>query len=146
MKKSSDPRHNSRRLALGALFCSLFTDSQNNTCFDLSKELLDLSDGEFEKVLTDRIINGITENRKDIDEIIQECAPDWPIDKISKVDLIILRVAVFEVLYCDDIPDKVVIDEAVELAKEFGGDTSGKFINGVLGTVVEIKEKTKEES
>ncbi len=143
MKSTSDPRHNARKLALGSLFCWLFSEPDFQSCQNLTKELLEFDDSEVDVSLTNKIIEGITEHREEIDKIIQDCAPDWPIDKISKVDLIILRIAVFEILYNDEVPDKVVIDEAVELAKEFGGDTAQKFVNGVLGTVVEIKEKTK---
>jgi N utilization substance protein B len=64
------------------------------------------------------------------------------LDKISKVDLVILRIAIFEILYGKHkVPEKVAIDEAVELAKEFGNETSSKFVNGVLGTVVSLKKE-----
>jgi N utilization substance protein B len=143
MKSVTDPRHNSRRLALGALFCWLFSDNpENESCVLTAKDLLGIDEEALDRPLADLIVKGVGDNKKDIDEIIQDCAPDWPIEKISKVDLIILRISVFELLYSDHVPDKVVIDEAVELAKEFGGDTSGKFVNGVLGTVVDIKNKT----
>lgn len=71
-----------------------------------------------------------------IDQAIEKAAPEWPIAKIAKIDVSILRLAVFELFYKKDAPIKVVIDEAVELAKEFGNDQSAKFINGVLGTIV----------
>jgi len=89
--------------------------------------------------LTLEIEKGVKKHKKEIDEIIEKCAPEWPIDKIAKVDLVILRIAVYEILYSEKVPEKVAIDEAVELAKEFGNDTSSKFVNGVLGTVLEIK-------
>jgi len=68
--------------------------------------------------------------------IFSKAAPEWPIDKIAKVDLVVLRIAVFELLFGKKAPVKVAVDEAVELAKEFGNDTSHKFVNGVLGTVI----------
>lgn len=87
--------------------------------------------------LTKYIFEGVKANIDEIDKIIVECAPEWPLDKIAKIDLVILRIAIFEVVFGTKTPVKVAIDEAVELAKEFGTDTSHKFINGVLGTVVE---------
>ena len=86
------------------------------------------------------LIQGVTKNHESLDEIIRETAPEWPISQIAKVDLAILRIAIFELLISQDAPPKVAIDEAVELAKEFGSENSSKFINGVLGTVVEEKE------
>ena len=86
--------------------------------------------------LTKEIIEGVQENRKEIDDLISKNAPDWPLEKIAKVDLVIMRIAIFEIVYGKSVPEKVAIDEAVELAKEFGNDTSSKFVNGVLGSIV----------
>lgn len=76
-----------------------------------------------------------------IDTLISSCAPQWPLPKVAKVDLAILRLAVYELCIFRKVPPKVAIDEAVELAKEFGGETSAAFVNGVLGT---IAKKTSE--
>lgn len=146
MKTSTDPRHNARRIALASLFCWLFSEPDHNACKNLSIELLELSEENLDTDLTSKIIEGIKDHRQEIDEVIANCAPEWPIDKIAKIDLIILRIAVFELMYGNSAPDKVVIDEAVELAKEFGGDTSSKFVNGVLGTVVDIKKEVNEKN
>ncbi len=78
---------------------------------------------------------GIKKNLSQIDQEILKYAPDWPIDQIAGVDKAILRVAVYELLYNLEIPPKVAINEAVELAKKYGGETSSKFVNGVLGSV-----------
>ncbi len=78
----------------------------------------------------------------EIDTIISRVAVQWPIDQIAKADLAILRLAVYELLYAKAAPDKVVIDEAVELAKEFGSQSSASFVNGVLGTVVNKYKET----
>ena len=72
----------------------------------------------------------------DIDELIKTNAPKWPIDKINQVDLAILRSAIWELRFQTKTPPKVVIDEAVELAKEFGTDTSSSFVNGCLGSII----------
>ncbi len=145
MKTKSDPRHAARKLALTSIFCWLFSDSDDHNNMELSEELLNEAGQDIE--LTDFIIQGVKVHKREIDEIIAQCAPDWPLDKISKVDLVILRIAIFEILFGrGKTPEKVAIDEAVELGKEFGNDTSSKFINGVLGTVVELKkEATKNE-
>ena len=135
MKSITDPRHNARRLALSSIFCWMFNDPDLDATIDLSKELLDSS--ETDEDLTHNIVSGVKKHLNEIGEIIRECAPDWPLDKISKADLVILRIAVFETVYGKGTPVKVAIDEAVELAKEFGNETSHKFVNGVLGTVVE---------
>ncbi|MBN1162658.1 transcription antitermination factor NusB [Patescibacteria group bacterium] len=137
MKSKIDPRHTARKIALSSLFCWLFTEPHREECNLLAKELLEIPADTHDQNLTDLIIEGVKENLKGIDEIIAEAAPEWPIDKISKVDLIILRIAIFEIIYGKKTPIKVSIDEAVELAKEFGNDTSHKFVNGVLGTVSE---------
>ncbi|MFQ5578699.1 MAG: transcription antitermination factor NusB [Anaerolineae bacterium] len=78
---------------------------------------------------------GITERRRQLDQIIAELAPEWPIDQIATVDRNILRLAVYELLFESDTPPKVAINEAVELAKKFGSDSSPRFINGVLGNL-----------
>jgi transcription antitermination protein NusB len=137
MKSKSDPRHAARKVVLASLFCWLFSEPEENSCKNLSVELLELPESLRNNDLSNKITAGVKENIKEIDALIEKCAPDWPIDKISKVDLIILRIAIYELAFSKDTPQKVAIDEAVELAKEFGNDTSHKFVNGVLGTVAD---------
>ena len=81
------------------------------------------------------IVDGAIKHQDDIDAMIVPAAPDWPIDQIARIDRSILRLALYELAIKKDVPPKVVINEAVELAKSFGGDNSSKFINGVLGTI-----------
>ncbi len=81
------------------------------------------------------LVNGVIRNREEIDRKIQRFAPAWPIEQIPVVDRNILRLAIFEILFDDKVPAKVAINEAVELAKTFGSDSSSKFVNGVLGSV-----------
>lgn len=90
-----------------------------------------IDDKDFIRALAD----GVVAESKKLDEIIQPVAPEWPIDQIARVDRAILRMSVWELTNSKDVPPKVVINEAVELAKSFGGDNSSKFINGVLGTI-----------
>ena len=117
------------------------------------KEILDRNLKEFAPGLEDdnfvfSLIDEVLKKRTSVDEIIEKAAPDWPIDKISVVDRNILRIGLTELLFGDrkEVPPKVAINEAIELAKTFGGENSGKFINGVLGAVYkEIGEPGKEQ-
>lgn len=140
MKNTQDSRHNARRMALCISFCELFSKADPESCINLSQEALESPSTDFS--LTENIIENIEIHKKEIDDLIQQNAPEWPIDKISKVDLTILRIAVSEILFTD-LPNKVAVDEAIELAKEFGNDTSSKFINGVLGTIIEQDNSPK---
>lgn len=84
-----------------------------------------------------RIITGIIEHKKEIDAIIAKAAPEWPIDQIANIDRNILRLGIYELVYADqkEVPHKVAINEAIEVAKNFGGQNSSKFVNGVLGAI-----------
>jgi N utilization substance protein B len=90
-----------------------------------------------------QIITGVVKHLFSINKIIEKAAPEWPIDQITIVDRNILRIGLYELLYADkaEVPPKVAINEAIELAKSFGGESSGKFVNGVLGTVYKELEK-----
>ena len=90
-----------------------------------------------------QLTNGVKKHITKIDKIIEKAAPEWPLDQITIVDRNVLRMGLFELLYenKEEVPPKVAINEAIELAKTFGGESSGKFINGVLGTV--FKEISK---
>lgn len=95
----------------------------------------------------DFIINlakGASAKQAELDGILQPLAPEWPIQQISRIDRNILRIGLYELSFEKDIPPKVVINEAVELAKAFGGENSSKFINGVLGTAYRNLEAQKE--
>ena len=91
----------------------------------------DFEDGGF--ITT--IVNGVLDNQKDIDTTITKYAPEWPLDQITIVDRNILRLGIFELQHLEEIPAKVAINEAIELAKTFGGESSFKFVNGVLGAI-----------
>jgi len=96
-----------------------------------------------------RLVEGVSRERATIDELISKCAPEWPLEQIASVDRAILRIGAFELLYgdYDEVPPKVAINEAIELAKSFGSDSSPKFVNGVLGTIYrEMGEPMKDDS
>ncbi len=82
------------------------------------------------------LVEGVLDNKQRIDRLISELAPEWPVEQIAVIDRNILRIAIFEILYTPDTPPKVAINEAVELAKMFGSDSSPRFVNGVLGTLI----------
>jgi transcription antitermination protein NusB len=81
------------------------------------------------------VVEGVHDHQTAIDAIIGPAAPEWPVEQIAKIDKVILRIGVYELMIKRDVPPKVAINEAVELAKTFGGENSSKFINGVLGTI-----------
>ncbi len=92
-----------------------------------------------------QLATGVVEHLPEIDKIIATSAPEWPIDQITIIDRNVLRIGLYELLFGDKeaVPPKVAINEAIELAKSFGGESSGKFINGVLGTVFKEIGETK---
>ncbi len=103
-------------------------------------EIMAFNRGEFAPNFNDEgfvsiLVEGVMKHRSEIDPIITRFAPDWPLDSLAIVDRNILRLGVFELKFSDAIPAKVAINEAIELAKGFGGPSSGRFVNGVLGAV-----------
>lgn len=139
MPVALDLRHEARRVALSTIFSWSFMSSRNEDSDLLSAEALDIK--EYDQEIAKTLINGVKEHIDELDELITKAAPEWPLDKIPKIDLVALRIAVFELIFDKSTPPKVAIDEAIELAKEFGNDSSGKFVNGVLGTIVKEEHK-----
>lgn len=137
-------RHLGRIIALQTLFEQDFRQQMGDDQFDLD-DVLKRNIFRYESTVEDkefikRLVFGVTRHQTDLDSFIQPLAPDWPIPTIARVDRIVLRIGVYELLYESDVPAKVAINEAVELAKSFGNENSSKFINGVLGTAVRQKE------
>ncbi len=145
MKRSTDPRHQARILALQELF-SWYFNVEDIPVEEISvKELLDINEmTEYDKDLYNKILDGVIENKDKIDELIKKYAPQWPIEQMKSVDLQILRIAIFEGFIANITPPKVSIDEAIEIAKDFGGGISSKFVNGVLGAIYEETKKEEE--
>lgn len=158
MKQKLDPRHQARITVLQALFEWSYNSTDINEIVKRNiRDYVQTDHQENANVQVDSslalfLTKGVTDNLDAIDEIIETCAPEWPISQISKVDLEILRIAIFELYIARNVPPKVAIDEAVELAKDYAGENSSKFVNGVLGTVVkqmmpqEISERKSEKS
>lgn len=103
------------------------------------EEILDRNIAQYKAEVDTEFINavkkGVVQKEEEIDKMIARAAPEWPLEQVAVIDKTILRIALFELLFDKDVPAKVAINEAVELAKSFGGDNSSKFVNGVLGTL-----------
>ncbi len=95
-----------------------------------------------------QLVRGVTEHLPQLDKIIEKAAPEWPLDQITMVDRNVLRLGLFELLYenKEEVPPKVAINEAIELAKNFSGESAGKFVNGVLGTVYRELESAEQQN
>jgi len=144
-------RHLGRIVALQTLYERDFrVEDCEDVTFDLDV-VLARNINRYSEVIDDRpfiegLVKGVLEQQSDIDTVLQPLAPEWPIKQIAKIDRAILRMGLYELLYATDVPPKVVINEAVELAKAFGSDNSSKFVNGVLGSAFRQKEgETAEE-
>ncbi len=159
-------RHLSRSIVLQSLYEWDFNNFRNSKSME---DLYDIKEAEKDPILKPivennvtkfapgiednsfvwQIVEGIVSRLKKIDNIITKGAPEWPLDQIAIIDRNVLRIGIFELLFAnrDEVPPKVAINEAIELAKTFGGESSGKFINGVLGTIYrEIGEPMKDDS
>jgi len=146
MTKTLDKRHLSRIIVLQKLFERQFrhNDISKPTDNEFSNnQLIELiaDEARYDKKLADRLLKGVIEYKEKADTIIAKLAPEWPLEQINKTDLQILRIAITEGFIEELTPKKVTIDEAVELAKEFGGQPSGTFVNGVLGTLLNEEKK-----
>lgn len=129
-----DARHSARAIALQQLFGRFFAPADSNDFqTDDLKEVLEIE--EFDAKLVSKIVSGTISTAESIDAIIHKLAPTWPIDQIAPVDLVILRMSIWEAFIERKTPAKVVINEGIELARQFGGVRSSSFINGVLGTL-----------
>ncbi len=141
-------RHLSRTIAMQSLFEWDFHGKKSDL-----KEIIQNNIGQFAAGLDDtafiyNLAEGVVANLEPIDKIISENATEWPVDQITLVDRNVLRIGIYELMFLKEVPPKVAINEAVELAKTFGGESSGKFLNGVLGTLyktLEPEEKTSEQ-
>ncbi len=140
-------RHLGRIVALQTLYEQDFRRDMGDVNFDL-KEVLARNIVRYAKMVDDKsfiekLVLGVTKHESELDAKLQPIAPEWPIDQIARVDRVVLRIGLYELDHDVDVPPKVVINEAVELAKAFGGDNSSKFVNGVLGTVLREQKPTR---
>jgi len=131
-------RHLSRSIAMQSLYEWDFNGRKPEDLEKIvEKNIEEFGPGLKQEDLVWQIINGVVSHFSSLNKIIEKAAPEWPLEQISIVDRNILRIGLYELLYGnkEEVPPKVAINEAIELAKAFGGENSSKFINGVLGTV-----------
>ena len=128
-------RHLARAVALQSLYEWDFYRGGRSPVEVAERNLEDFASELDEKDFSRNIVSGVLAHHPEIDATIKKFAPDWPLEKITTVDRNILRIATFELLFSEEIPSKVAINEAIELAKTFGGESSGRFVNGVLGAI-----------
>lgn len=142
-------RHLSRSIVLQALFeWDLNAIDKKEVSTILDRNIEEFAKNNTDRPFMDKLLSGILAKQPELDLVITKAAPEWPIDRISPVDRNILRLGLYELLFSErsEVPAKVAINEAIELAKQFGGDNSSRFVNGVLGAVYkEIGEPGKEE-
>lgn len=136
-------RHLGRIIALQTLFEQDFRRAAGDAEFDL-EEILRRNIDRYKATVDDkdfieRLVRGVSQHETQLDEELQPVAPEWPIDQIARMDRVVLRIGLYELKFEKDIPHKVVINEAVELAKAFGSENSSKFVNGVLGTALRLQ-------
>lgn len=128
-------RHLARTVVLQTLFQWDFMGKQGDLWSAVQHNLKDMALGAGEDGFAERLSTGVAKHITEIDGIIQRLAPEWPLDQVTAIDRNILRLEVFELKFGKEIPPKVCINEAIELAKAFGSDSSSKFVNGVLGSL-----------
>lgn len=132
-------RHLGRIIALQTLYEQEFRRDCGDATFTLD-EVLGRNISRYHDTVDDLdfirdLVHGVSNKTKELDALLQPAAPKWPISEIARMDRVVLRMSAYELLHATSVPPKVVINEAVELAKAFGGENSSKFINGVLGTL-----------
>ncbi len=140
-------RHLIRSIVLQSFYEWDFYDQKTDLTKIVERNLEDFGPGIDEPDFLWRIIKGIVEHFSELNAIIEKAAPEWPMSHIAIIDRNILRLGLFELLYADpnEVPPKVAINEAIELAKNYGGPNSSRFINGVLGTVYKQLESQRKE-
>jgi len=141
-------RHLIRTVILQSLYEWDFYNQKHDLVAILDRNLTEFAPGIDEPEFAWKILKGIVDHIKDIDNVIAKAAPEWPLDRIAVIDRNILRIGLYELLYADknEVPPKVAINESIELAKNYGGPNAARFINGVLGTIYrELGGEKKEE-
>jgi transcription antitermination protein NusB len=145
-------RRRSREVALQILYCMDMTDSPADEAISYHYEFM-TTDEEKEsqatvliRPFTERLVHGVHVHRDEIDQTLLSASEHWRLDRMSIVDRNILRIALFEMLYCPDVPPKVSINEAIDIGKKFGTEDSGSFINGVLDNILGNLQKTEQTS
>jgi len=126
-----------------------FQGKHDDTSRDvLKRNIIEFAPGIEDSIFAEHLMEGTLLERDTIDKLIEKCAPEWPLEQITVIDRNILRLGIYELMFgnYDEVPPKVAINEAIELAKTFGSDASARFVNGVLGTIYrEMGEPMKDD-
>lgn len=137
-------RHLARTIAMQTLYLWDFNGQKEHNLDELlNRNVAEFASGFDDAPFARAIVQGVLDHHAEIDDYVSRYAPDWPISQITIVDRNILRIGIFELIFNNDIPDKVAINEAIEIAKAYGGESSGKFINGVLGAIFKDIEQQR---
>lgn len=143
-------RHLSRSIAMQSLYEWDFKGRDTGKIEDIiRKNIQEFGPGMEDTSFLEELVKNTIANQDKIDPLIEKCAPEWPLDQVTIVDRNILRLGIYELLFgnYEEVPPKVAINEAIELAKSFGGESSGRFVNGVLGTIYrELGEPMKDDT
>ncbi|MFH0853376.1 MAG: transcription antitermination factor NusB [bacterium] len=138
-------RHLARTIAMQTLYEWDFAGKPQGKLSEMiQRNLADFAPEFDDAGFSTTIVEGVDKNITEIDALITKYAPEWPIEQITIVDRNILRIGIYELRFAPDIPPKVAINEAIELAKSFGGESSGKFVNGVLGAIFKDMETSQQ--
>lgn len=138
-------RHLARTIAMQSLFLWDFKGKDNGEISDIIRGVFVNFAPKFnDQGFVNDLIKGVVDNLQDIDSYIIKYATEWPLEQITIIDRNILRIGVYEMIFNDDIPEKVAINEAIEIAKTFGSEASGKFVNGVLGAIYKDIQKEQQ--
>ncbi len=142
-------RHLQRSIAMQTLFEWDFKGQHNDQSREiLGRNMVEFAPGIEDTLFAEHLIEGTLREQKTIDALIVKCAPEWPLEQVTVMDRNILRLGIYELMFgkYDEVPPKVAINEAIELAKSFGSDASPRFVNGVLGTIYrEMGEPMKDD-
>jgi N utilization substance protein B len=143
-------RHLQRSIAMQTLFEWDFQGKHDElSCEYIDRNVKEFAPGIDEYAFVEALVVGTLKNRPTIDALIEKCAPEWPLEQVTVIDRNILRLGIYELMHgnYDEVPPKVAINEAIELAKTFGGESSARFVNGVLGTIYrEMGEPMKDDT
>ncbi|MBP9697699.1 MAG: transcription antitermination factor NusB [Candidatus Moranbacteria bacterium] len=142
-------RHLQRSVAMQSLFEWDFLGKQDDHARDILKHnIAEFAPGLEDTIFAEHLMEGTLRERATIDKLIEKCAPEWPLEQVTVVDRNVLRLGIYELMFgnYEEVPPKVAINEAIELAKTFGSDASPRFVNGVLGTIYrEMGEPMKDD-
>jgi N utilization substance protein B len=126
-------RRRAREIALQVLYQKELNSVEVEEALNLFWSNFEVLKGAMD--FSERLVKGVEQHREDLDRVIEHYSSHWKVDRMAHVDLTILRIATYELLYCDDIPPRVAINEAIDIGKKFGSEDSGAFINGILDKV-----------